>query len=168
MTDVRIIDIQEYLSRSTGGRSPGVFSVWGGDGDRARFALPVWRAIYLLGGDWGGIVRLPRNPSDHPPEALFVLDIRQDPARTRCPPESLRPLCGDTVPSVAVTVEGGVGVFLGTDDTSWWFLQIQGAREMGTPTDRDRETLLFLAGECAGLLFYRELATPSPSSSSAP
>ena len=168
MTDARIIDMQEYLSRSTESRRPDVFSVWGGDGGRSRFALPVWRAIYLLGGDWGGIVRLPKEAPAHPPEAVFILDVRQEPARTHCPPQSLRPLCGERVPSVAVTMEGGVGVFLGTDDTGWWFLQIQGGQEMEPPTDRDRETLLFLAGECAGLLFYQELATPSPSSSSAP
>ena len=53
MTDDGVVDIRGYLKSSPEGAGSGAFAVWGGDGERSRFALPVWRAIYLAGGDWG-------------------------------------------------------------------------------------------------------------------
>ena len=65
--------------------------------------------------------------------------------------------------------EGGdLTVLLGEYQDRRWFFQVLGRSTGEAVQGRDRETLLFLAGECAGLLFIRELATPLPSSSSAP
>jgi len=53
-----VIDLTRYLARTPpdseqeGAR--GNFSVWGGEGERSRFALPIWRSIYLVGGGRGG------------------------------------------------------------------------------------------------------------------
>ncbi len=168
MTDDRVVDIRQYLERAVHVPIPRVFSVWGGEGRRSRFALPVWRVITLLGGDWGGIVSLSRLPPGGVPEALFVMDLQQSPARTGSPPDPLRVLQNQEAPSIAVSPGAGLAVLLGTDEERWWFLRVSGGASEVLPEGRARETLLFLAGECAGLLFLRELATPLPSSSSAP
>lgn len=168
MTDDQVIDIREYLSESAEVRSPGAFSVLGGGGERSRFAMPVWRAIYLVGGDWGGIVTLAKGGDGQKADPFFALDLREDPARTEIPTPSLGLLQGKTVPAIATTKEGGVAVSLGEDDEFRWFLQVLGGSPLGPKERADREALLFLAGECSGLLFFRELATPHPSSSSTP
>jgi hypothetical protein len=165
MVDDHIIDIREYLADSLEDRSPGTFAVWGGGGSRSRLALPLWRAIYLAKGDWGGIVSVSRDGPGTVPKPIFILDLRQEPARLECPQDSIRILKGEAAPAVACTPEAGVAVLMGGDPERYWYLLVQGSGEVVVPKGKDRETLLFLAGECAGLLFFRELATPFPSSS---
>ena len=41
MTDDRVIDIRRYLNHSGDVEGQGTFAVWGGDGERSRFALPI-------------------------------------------------------------------------------------------------------------------------------
>jgi hypothetical protein len=50
-------------------------------------------------------------------------------------------------------------VYLGEDESRRWFLVVDDLEEPATdlPT-RPQNDLLFLAGECAGLLFFRRLA----------
>ena len=172
MSDDHVIDIRRYLEQSPESREPGAFAVWGGGGERSRFALPLWRAIYLAGGNWGGIVSLPKSrdePSnDLLADPLLVLDLQQDPARTESPEGPLQNLRNQKAPALTFHEKGGLAVSLGEDEERWWFLQVQGQALSGEPQGKDRETLLFLAGECAGLLFFRELSTLPPSSSSAP
>ena len=166
MTDDRVIDIREYFAESPSARSPGAFSVFGGGAERSRFAMPVWRSIYLVGGDWGGIVTLAKGGEDEKGKPFFALDLRQEPARTEIPTRSLKLLESRSVPAMANTKEGGLAISLGENEDLRWFLQVLGGRP-GEPQDRrDREALLFLAGECSGLLIYRKLATPHPSASS--
>ena len=153
--DEKVIDINRYLSGFPEGQVGKTFSVWGGDGPRARFALPVWRAITLLQGERGGIVLLPTGGDD--PQPLFILDLVREPARIDCSPEPLAALLGREAPAVVFDSEGQGAVLLGADEKGSWYLQVWGGSS-GMPLDgKDRETLLFLAGECAGLLFYREL-----------
>ena len=102
------------------------------------------------------------------PRPLFVLDLLREPARTESPIEPLRALTDRDVPSLAVASGGGTAVLLGDDAERWWFLRVLGGESDAMPKGKARETFLFLAGECSGLLFLRELATPLPSSSSAP
>jgi hypothetical protein len=168
MTDDQVIDIREYLAESPEVRSPGTFSVVGGGGERSRFAMPVWRTIYLVGGDWGGIVALPKDVENPTAKPVFALDLRLDPARTEIPTRSLNLLLGKSVPALATTMEGGFAISLGEDEEFRWFLQVLGGRPVEPEDRKDREALLFLAGECSGLLFFRKLATPLPSTSSAP
>jgi len=80
------------------------------------------------------------------------------------------PLClkGEEVPSLVFTKKQELAVLLGEDDERRWFLQLLGGSSGTALEGKARETLLFLAGECAGLLFFRELATPFPSSASTP
>jgi hypothetical protein len=168
MTDDRVIDIRKYLTDASEVRSPGTFSVLGGGGERSRFAMPVWRSIYLVGGDWGGIVTLPKGGDDQKARPFFALDLRQDPARNEIPTHSLTGLLGVGVPSMATTKDGGFAISLGEDEEYRWFLQVLGGRTAEPQEKGDREALLFLAGECSGLLFYRKLATLPPSTSSTP
>lgn len=53
-----IIDLGEYLRRrDEAEKAPRTaFAVWGGEGKRARFALPLWRIVYLAGGARGELV----------------------------------------------------------------------------------------------------------------
>jgi len=162
MTDDRVIDIREYLPDTVEVRSPGAFSVLGGGGERSRFAMPVWRSIYLVGGDWGGIVRFPKGGDEGKASPFFALDLKQDPARTEIPTLSLGRLQGKNVPAMATTRDGGFAVSLGEDDEFAWFLQVLGGPSAGPKERGDREALLFLAGECSGLLFFRKLATLPP------
>jgi hypothetical protein len=73
-----VIDLTRYLARTPpdseqeGAR--GNFSVWGGEGERSRFALPIWRSIYLVGGGRGGGGAVLEG-EDAVPESLFVLDL---------------------------------------------------------------------------------------------
>jgi len=167
--DDRVIDIRRYLEDPPEEREEaGAFSVFGGGGERSRMALPVWRAIYLAGGDWGGILSRPRESPEAGLDPLFVLDLKEEPARVRVSPDSTQGLSGGEIPAMAATEEGGVAVLLGLTEERVWFLVVQGEGSRVLPEGQPRETLLFLAGECAGLLFFRELATLSPSSSSVP
>jgi hypothetical protein len=168
MADDQVIDIREYLARSFQEKDLGVFALWGGEGERSRFALPMWRAIFLVGGDWGGIVSLSKVSPQDEASPLLVLDLKVDPARLTVPRGSLEALGDREAPSLAFGEGDGVAVFLGEGDGKRWFLSVAGGRIRSAPEGKDRGTLLFLAGECAGLLFYRELATPSPSTFSTP
>ena len=65
----------------------------------------------------------------------------------------------DQAPSVLET-DDRVTIFLGSDGDRVWFLVID-ERDVapGALSGKTREDLLFLAGECAGLLFHRDLAS---------
>lgn len=91
------------------------------------------------------------------PEPLFVLDLASEPARTEFTPPSLEGLDA-TEPPTLLEQEGSVVVYLGSRDDRKWFLILDG-RSPSEPLDSDaKEDLMFLAGECAGLLFFRQLA----------
>ncbi|MCJ7627932.1 MAG: hypothetical protein MUO50_06035 [Longimicrobiales bacterium] len=168
MADDHVIDIRRFLGEIPNQQDEAAFAVWGNGGERSRFALPLWRAIYLLGGNWGGIVSLSKLEPEDAAHPLYILDLKEDPARTFISTNSLGLLQGDQAPALVFTDEREVAVLLGEDEDRQWFLQVRGGASGGVPEGRARETLLFLAGECAGLLFFRELATPLPSSASTP
>jgi hypothetical protein len=62
------------------------------------------------------------------------------------------------VPAVEEGRGGTVTVALGENDAGAWYLVVDGIPEDRRLAGRDREDLLFLAGECAGLLFLQSLA----------
>ena len=157
-----IIDIRKYLDADED--DPSAFSLWGGEGERSRFALPLWRIIYLAGGDRGGIVSGPdgRGRQGGIPgglDPLVVLDLRSEPARTDF---------SDLAPAASVIEEsprlvdldgGGLLVALGESVGRSWFVAVDGVSERNQPLARsEKEDILFLSGECAGLLFLRDLA----------
>lgn len=153
-----IIDLTQYLRRKeedSGGRA--TFSLWGAEGERSRFALPLWRTIYLAGGERGGIVRTAIE-SDGEAEPFVVLDLAADPPRTEFSPGLIVDLVGEEAPLVRDAAGQGLAVFLGAGAEFLWYLIVEGREGEGALEPQSREDVLFMAGECAGLLFLRELA----------
>lgn len=151
--DGNIIDLRSFLE-GTPGREDGVFALWGGDQNRIRLAVPVWRAIFLLGGERGGVVSDPGGTGSlHP---FFVLDLGKDPARIEFSSDSIGLLDDQTAPGIAVSPEGGVAVLLGVQEGRRWYLIVAGPKVRQELETRLREEVLFLAGECAGLMFLQD------------
>lgn len=150
--DDQVIDLSEYLEGRGG---PRVFSVAGGEGERSRLALPVWRAIYLLDGERGGIVWVGGRGASL--NTVFVLDLAESPPRAEFAGGVIESLHDRSPPAVDVR-DGAVTILLSRDETRSWFLVVTGPAVGATePDQRSREDLLFLAGECAGLLLHRNL-----------
>ncbi|MFC1660246.1 hypothetical protein ACFL3S_02110 [Gemmatimonadota bacterium] len=164
--DEKIIDLRSFLEAAPGEKE-GVLALWGGDEKRVRLAVPLWRAIFMVGGDRGGVVWVPEEGPQNP-IPFFVLDLREDPARTSFASESLDLLRDREAPGLAIHPEAGIGALLGTQEGRRWHLVVTGAARLEEPETKVREVLLFLAGELAGLLFLWELAeeatSPFPSS----
>lgn len=150
--DDDIIQLSDYLDE---GERQTTFSLEGGEGERSRLALPVWRAVYLLDGDRGGVVWT--SSPGGAPHALFVLDLGANPARTDFGAGVVEGFGGREPPAVRVRDEG-VAVLLARDEHRSWYLVVVGRDpDQGEPSPESREDLLFLAGECAGLLLHWEL-----------
>lgn len=153
-----IIDLNEYLRKKQQEEEPvrTTFAVWGGDGERSRFALPLWRAAYL-----GRVTRaaLAWERVGEVPDLLepfVVLDLGQDPARTDIDGTVVEPLRGDvTAPAMHIEDREG-GMYLGERLGRRWYLVLLDPRETDDQT-RAQEDIYFLAGECAGLLFHRRM-----------
>ena len=153
-----IIDLGEYLRRREGGKEPvSAFALWGAEGERSRFTLPVWRAIYLASGERGGILWDTSGGGSLRP--FVILDLGSDPARTTFEWDGAPGLDPGRIPEVLLAPGGGLAVYLGQEEERRWFLLVTGGSEgVAEPSGRDREDILFLAGECAGLLFLRDFA----------
>ena len=171
--DRNIIDLQGYLADRSSH-----FAVWGGEGVRARFALPLWRAAALAKVRRVGLLKRPRannevtlGPtlvSDERAAALdrsvqvaetapvFVLDLGSDEARidydgTVVPAEVQPPL--------AIESKMVIVIALGSKGAHDWFMVLDTPGEPLGPLDSlTREQLLFFAGECAGLLEQQVVA----------
>ena len=158
--DDDVIDLTQYLKRDTQPRDGDIerasFSVFGGDGNRSRFALPIWRSIYLVGGRRGGLVWVSRGGAPDP-NAEFVLDLGSDPARTDFTLPNAGAADSSEAPAIFEETDS-VAVFLGMREKKNWFLVLDDYGPSGVVAGYDRRDLFFLAGECAGLLFFRELA----------
>jgi hypothetical protein len=156
-----IIDLGEYLRRrEIAEKAPRTaFAVWGGEGERTRFALPLWRVVYLAGGGRGGLVWVP-SAEDRPAllRPFVVLDLAEDPARTRFAPSLVQGIDTSTAPLLRELGHDGLAVHLGEQEGRRWYLVVADAETGGGIEGRARDDLLFLAGECAGLLFFRGFA----------
>ena len=153
-----IIDLTRYLRREPEGQLPrGAMSLWGADGERSRFALPLWRIIYLARAERGVIVSRERD-SGEAPAPYVALDLGREPARTEVEQE-LPAFDGEHDASLVEQGADGLVIYLGDRDGRAWTLVVDGGDGLSEPlSSRAREDILFLAGECAGLLFFRELA----------
>jgi hypothetical protein len=157
-----IIDLGEYLRRreETEKAPRTAFAVWGGDGERARFALPLWRIVYLAGGARGGLVWA-RATEERPARLnpFVVLDLAEDPARTRFQPQAVHGLEVGTAPTMrALAADGSLAIHLGEHEGRRWFLVVDETSKDSSLDGRVRDDILFLSGECAGLLFFRGFA----------
>jgi hypothetical protein len=158
-----IIDLTRYIKREPASDLPrGSMTLWGADGERSRFALPLWRIIHLSQAERGLIlwssIESPREPT-----AFVALDLAADPARTDVDPASIPRFGPEEGPSLVDLEAEGLVLFLGADDGRLWTLYVDGGSTRTTPLPSTaREDILFLAGVCAGLLFLRELASEVP------
>jgi hypothetical protein len=157
-----IIDLGEYLRRREESEEAPrtAFAVWGGDGERARFSRPLWRVVYLAGGTRGGLVWVPSWDERPARLRLFVVvDLSEDPVRTRFAASLVHSIKDCAAPTLRAGDEG-LTVYLGEEDGRCWYLVVD---EIGDSAEalegRVRDDILFLAGECAGLLFFRGFAT---------
>ena len=111
-----VIDLGEYLRRrEQAEKAPRTaFSVWGGDGERSRFALPLWRVVYLAGGTRGGLVWVP-SADDRPARLrpFVVLDLSEEPARTRFPAALVHAMKDCGAPTLREKGGEGLAVYLG-------------------------------------------------------
>jgi hypothetical protein len=100
--DDTVIDLAAYLRRKEAEaedeESSSTFTLWGGEGERSRFALPLWRAAYLAGGRRSALLWLRKEVPEEEPEPLIVLDLRAEQARLDFTPSSV---IGRTRPSRA-------------------------------------------------------------------
>ncbi|MEM7414252.1 MAG: hypothetical protein AAF389_02075 [Gemmatimonadota bacterium] len=154
-----VIDLTRYMKREPEAELPrGSMTLWGADGERSRFALPLWRIIHLARAERGMVVYASvENPRDARP--FVVLDLASDPARTHVDTSLIPRFEVDEGPSLIDMDQQGLAVYLGAEDGRQWSLIVDGDISRTEPlASTAREDVLFLAGECAGLLFLRELA----------
>lgn len=181
--DGNIIDLQGYLADRASH-----FAVWGGEGKRARFALPLWRAASLAAARRAVLVKRPRIAEEvvlrptlvtaedsqasvrqrqvDETEPVFVLDLGSSTARTD--------VDGADIPAAVeppLVLEGPevIVVALGTKAVFDWFLMLDTPGEGLSPlSSQHREQLLFFAGECAGLLEQEGIAKEMSEGSTEP
>ncbi len=154
-----IIDLTQYLNRwdEDEEEEGGTFALWGADGERSRFALPLWRAIYLADAE-RGYIAWSETGSDRP-VPFVVLDLARDPARLEIARGFLNVTEDGVPPVLRDRGSEGLDIYLGERDNRVWHLVVDGGRKnSGALEARAREDILFLAGECAGLLFLRDFA----------
>lgn len=154
-----IIDLTRYLKRDPATDLPrGAMALWGADGERARFALPLWRIICLAEAE-RGLILWSEADGDRVQMPFVVLDLAREPARTELDSATIPSFGVDEPPSLLDFDADGVVVYLGSRAGRIWTLLIDGGSSRTTSlSPRTREDILFLAGECAGLLFLRDLA----------
>jgi hypothetical protein len=153
----KIIDITSYLDRGEKlAGAPAMMALWGVDGERSRFALPLWRIVHLARAERGVIFW--RNRSGDP-RPFVAVDLSHDPARLTIDSGALPPCEDSTMAGLHDQGRDGLLVCLGArGDRSWYLVADGGTRREGALEARTREDVLFLAGECAGLLFLRDFA----------
>jgi hypothetical protein len=154
-----IIDITRYFERDPVEEVlPRTIALWGADGERSRFALPLWRVVHLSGGD-RGVILWRNTAGDRAPQPFVVIDLDRDPARLELDGSMVD--CCESAETATLHDLGSAGlvVFLGQRNSRIWCLLAEGGEGRSAPLDpKKREDILFLAGECAGLLFLRDFA----------
>jgi hypothetical protein len=154
----QIIDITRYLDRDAEEENlPGAIALWGVDGERHRFALPLWRVIHLSGAD-RGVILWRRTSGDRTPQPFVVIDVARDPARLGLDGPWISRCESHESATLHDLGTDGIVVYLGKRGERIWCLLAEGGRREGPLDPKRREDILFMAGECAGLLFLRDFA----------
>lgn len=148
-----IIDLTTYLDAADSVED-GTFAVFGGGGAGSRFALPLWRSIYLLGGERGAVLAVSGEADALEP--VFILDLQSDPARQAFPmPEASLLELFRAGTRVHVDRRGWVAVLLGEKEGKIFYAVVTDMKNSGIMDDLEvRQDFLFLAGECAGLVLH--------------
>lgn len=155
MSDDRVIDLSAYLRAKEEEEDRRPLSLAGTEGERRRYVLPLWRMAYLAEARWAGLVKL--DDSGRASKASVVLDQGADPARW-APADGLPVLPAELPPpALEIVGRGSLAMPLGRayDGSEWWVVLCERKRA-AMPDTEVREDLVFLAGECAGLLSLLE------------
>lgn len=159
-----IIDFEEFARRRREEEEPprSTFAIWGGEGERTRFALPLWRAAGLAMGHRAVVAWEPAGAEADELRALVVLDLAVEPPRTAVPGDRVAGLRSASGPPALAVADDSVAVFLGEGRGRRWYLVVDDLEGAGGDEERSSalaaDELFFLAGECAGLLFHRDLS----------
>lgn len=154
----QIIDITRYLEKDTEDEVlPGAIALWGVDGERHRFALPLWRVIHLSGAE-RGVILWRSTSGDRSPKPFVVIDVARDPARLKLEGRWIARCETHESATLHDLGSDGIVVYLGTRSDRIWCLLAEGGRRDAPLEPKRREEILFMAGECAGLLFLRDFA----------
>lgn len=152
MSDDGIIDLAAYLDARDGLDDDDTpLALRGMEGERRRFVLPLWRLAYLASASWAGLVR---ETGPGRVEAVMVLDMGRDPARA-LPDGGLPAMAeADEPPSLRVTTGGELVLALGKGPGGqrWMVVLAERSAAADDLDARTREDLLYVAGECAGLV----------------
>lgn len=135
------------LAQGPGRPLPSTLALRGVEGEWRHFALPLWRMARVAGSEWSGLVRVaPRSG----PLAITVVDLGAPRARSE-PVEGLPSPPAAGRPHIRQGADGTIVVSMGTVGDDDWYVVLAGGsgRSLGP---RRRLELLFLAGECAGML----------------
>jgi hypothetical protein len=131
-----VIDLADYLRRREGEEGPAsTFALWGAEGERSRFALPLWRTIYLAGGQRGAILWRERDGTRLRP--FILLDLAKDPPRMDFPPTLAAGLHPREAPGVREGPRGEVTIYLGEREGRLWYLAVEDADARAGPLDQE-------------------------------
>ena len=154
-----IIDISRYLERDAPKQpAPATMALWGADGERSRFALPLWRVVHVSQAT-RGVIFWAGTSGERTPHPFVVVDLAYDPVRLEVSGPGLEYCRQADSATLHDLGEDGLVVYLGSRDERAWFLIADGGSARHAQLEpHKREDVLFLAGECAGLLFLRDFA----------
>jgi hypothetical protein len=113
--------------------------------------------VHLAGAD-RGIILWRNAAGDRRPRPFVVVDLAHDPARLGLAGVPLDHCEAAEAPTLYDLAPGGVLVYLGSRHERAWCLFADGGEARALLDAKRREDILFLAGECAGLLFLRDFA----------
>jgi hypothetical protein len=148
MDDEPVIHLDAYRKQRAAAPRRGL-ALSGAEGERRHFALPLWRMASAAGADWAAVVRW----VDGVGRSVTVLDLDRDRPRDE-PPQGLP--SAPSEPPPAVIEDGSTRVLpIGAHEGDVWAVVLSGAQ---LAERMPREELLFLAGECAGLLMLEHAA----------
>ena len=152
------IDLIQYFHREQNAEGPsrGAFALSGANRERSQFALSLWQTIYLAEGERGAIVWRGIISDD---VAYPFLVLVRNPAKLKVGQGEI-PLPDDgEPPALHGFISQGVTIFLGSrGDRNWHLVVDGGEKRLAGLSAKKREDILFLAAECAGLLFSRDFA----------
>lgn len=151
-----VINLGDFLERRDAGAPAGTMALWGAEGERSRFALPLWRVVHIASAE-RGVIFWQDARTGSGPQPFVALDVARDPARLTLPADGIG-LGEEGSSQLTDHGDAGLVVRLGTREGRAWGLLTDGRTERAHLSPREREDVLFLAGECAGLLFLRAFA----------
>jgi hypothetical protein len=106
-----------------------------------------------------GVILWRNTSGDRTPHAFVVIDVARDPTRLRLEGAWIEHCEAQESATLHDLGADGIVVYLGTRADKIWCLLAEGGAGRKAPLEpKRREDILFMAGECAGLLFLRDMA----------